>query len=108
MARFPGTSPAARPGWALRCDELYRHLTERMHTVRITTADHLVDIVTTWGYLAVTRPGWIRLELSLAGSNAPTGSVPLARVIAALVGCSSAPRRASACRAPMAKKPPTS
>ncbi|WP_281182415.1 TetR/AcrR family transcriptional regulator [Nocardia miyunensis] len=67
-------------------DELYRHVTERMRTVRITTVDQLVTTVTTWGYLAVTRPGWIRLELSLAGANAPTRSIPLARLIMALGG----------------------
>jgi AcrR family transcriptional regulator len=67
-------------------DELYRHVTERMRIVRITTADQLVTIVTTWGYRAVTRPGWIRLELSLAADAAPAGSIPLARLITALGG----------------------
>ena len=67
-------------------DELYRHATERMRFVRITTVDQLVTTVTTWGYLAVTRPGWIQLELSLAGDKASTRSIPLARLITALGG----------------------
>jgi hypothetical protein len=67
-------------------DELYRHAIRRMRTVRITTIDQLVDTVTTWGYLAATRPGGIRLELSLAGDAAPARSVPLERLITALGG----------------------
>ncbi|WP_157124500.1 TetR/AcrR family transcriptional regulator [Nocardia pseudovaccinii] len=67
-------------------DELYRHMTERMRIVRVTTVDHLVATVTTWGYLAATRPGWIQLELSLTASSAATRSFPLARLITALGG----------------------
>lgn len=65
-------------------DEMYRHVTDRMRLVRVTTVEQLVSTVTTWGYLAVSRPGWIRLELSLAGPSAPTRSVPLAQLISAL------------------------
>jgi AcrR family transcriptional regulator len=67
-------------------DEMYRHVTDRMRFVRVRTVEQLISTVTTWGYLAVSRPGWIRLELSLAGPSAPTRSVPLARLISALGG----------------------
>ncbi|WP_084497328.1 TetR/AcrR family transcriptional regulator [Nocardia amamiensis] len=67
-------------------DEMYRHVTDCMRFVRVRTVEQLVSTVTTWGYLAVSRPGWIRLELSLAGPSAPARSVPLTRLISALGG----------------------
>lgn len=84
-AVFGSFSGKAEIGAAV-LDEMYGHVTDRMRLVRVTTVEQLVSTVTTWGYLAVSRPGWIRLELSLAGPSAPTRSVPLARLISALGG----------------------
>ncbi|OBA44154.1 MULTISPECIES: TetR/AcrR family transcriptional regulator [Nocardia] len=84
-AVFGSFSGKAQIGAAV-LDEMYRYVTDRMRLVRVTTVEQLISTLTTWGYLAVSRPGWIRLELSLAGPSAPNRSVPLARLMSALGG----------------------
>lgn len=64
-------------------DDLYRQALQRIQTVgRVIDFDQLVTTVTTWCCIALSRPGWIRLELDLAVTRARTGSGTPERILA--------------------------
>ncbi|MEV0299094.1 TetR/AcrR family transcriptional regulator [Nocardia sp. NPDC050710] len=47
-------------------EDLCRHAVARIRCFQPRGFDHLVTTLATWAGLAVSRPGWVRLELDLA------------------------------------------
>ncbi|MFX0581032.1 TetR/AcrR family transcriptional regulator [Nocardia nepalensis] len=50
-------------------EQLYRRAHARMHRYQVRDHEHLLSTVTTWMHIAITRPGWIRLEYALAAAG---------------------------------------
>ncbi|WP_433620997.1 TetR family transcriptional regulator [Nocardia sp. CA-120079] len=47
-------------------EQVYRRAHTRVHRFQVRDHDHLRATVTTWMHIAITHPGWIRLEHAIA------------------------------------------
>ncbi|WP_433194433.1 TetR/AcrR family transcriptional regulator [Nocardia sp. CA-107356] len=46
-------------------EQVYRRAHARVHRYQVRDHDHVLTTVTTWMHIAITHPGWIRLEHAL-------------------------------------------